>query len=114
LVELSRLVYDLGEYEIAEQHAQDVVKIASETGQTSIALEAASLLAFIAARQGAPERALTMAAYVLQHPTCSRETRAQMESLRGELAALLGNEQWEKMQKAAQSASFEEVDETSP
>lgn len=108
LIELSRLMHHLGEDGAAEQHIREVLKITAETGYTSIALEAMSLLAAITVRQGQTSKALLMLAYILQHPASSEGTRAQAEALRAEITTAIDLAQWEKAQNEIQASPFDQ------
>ncbi len=87
LAEMGRSVFALGKDAEAGRLWREALRMATETSGTFIVLEALVGLAYLRAKQGDPELALTYVSMVLGHPAIIQDTRERANELRQELEA---------------------------
>jgi predicted ATPase/transcriptional regulator with XRE-family HTH domain len=85
----------------------DALRLSVETRTVPIALDALVGLASIGAQSGAPEQALMLSCFVLDHPSGEEETKFRARQIMDSLVAELRPEQVEAERVAAQSAVLE-------
>ena len=109
LAEMSRSVFALGNDAEAGRVWRESLRIATETSETFVALEALVGIASLQAKRDDIEQALELLYIVSNHPASNQDTKNRAARLRAELEARLTRQQVEAAQVRAQGNTFEAV-----
>lgn len=99
----------LGDLASAQNAFHPALRMAVEGGSIPIALYAMTGLVALEARQKASQGTLERVLHILQHPSCTQETRDLAARLRVELESRLSKEEIEAAQQQVGSKSLDEL-----